>query len=291
MRIIVITDKSERHYYFANKIISASGNVVGVFCSSKDINQTKMQVIKRIIKRKIVVRTVLNKILNLVFRKYGLKFIEQKESAELEYFGGSSVTFNAGLGGFEVEHIEGKYGSINNTHYVDKIRSLSPDVIVVMGACLLGQQIINSARYVINMHTGLSPYYRGGYTNFWPFIKKQYGYFGVTIHVLSVGIDSGDIVYTAQPEVSCEDDFYSINCKSIILGTDLMVQTLDLILADKLCAKKQWTKGLLFHNYDWNYYYAYRYLSDSDKYMQKYMDLEKAYSLDHVDLVNNGRVL
>jgi methionyl-tRNA formyltransferase len=291
VRIIVITDKSERHYYFASRIISATGKVVGVFCASKNIHQTKLQVLKKIIKRKIIIRTALNKIFNLIFRKYGLKFNERKEKAEWDFFCGSSEKFIASSDGLVVEYIESKYGSINNMHYVDKIRSLSPDVIVVMGACLLGRQIINSATYVINMHTGLSPYYRGGFTNFWPFIKKEYGYFGVTIHMLSCGIDSGDIVYTARPEISYDDDFASINCKSIILGTDLMVQTMELISSGKLCAIKQWTKGFVFHNHDWNYYYVYKYFSCKSKYVSRYKNLEYNNSLDDVNLVNNGRLM
>ena len=95
-----------------------------------------------------------------------------------------------------------------------------------MGTCLLKKKIISLAPNVINMHTGLSPYYRGGWTNFFPIIDNVYGHFGVTIHRMSIGIDSGDIIFSSQTKIDLNDDYFSINCKAISDGTIIMIKTI-----------------------------------------------------------------
>ena len=109
------------------------------------------------------------------------------------------------------------------------------------------------------MHTGLSPYYRGGNTNFWPFIYREFDCFGVTIHKLSTGIDSGDIVYNRQVLTEEEDTYSSINCKAIILGTELMINAIKSIENNQIKAIKQWERGKLFNNRDFNNFYVKRY--------------------------------
>ena len=62
---------------------------------------------------------------------------------------------------------------MNNDNCVLKIRELKPDLIIVFGAALIGQDIIDIPKLALNLHTGLSPYFRGGYSNLWPYIEKR----------------------------------------------------------------------------------------------------------------------
>ncbi len=156
-----------------------------------------------------------------------------------------------------------------------------------MGTCLIGKEIISSAPHVLNIHTGLSPYYRGGYTNLWPFIEEDYGFFGVTIHKMSLGIDSGDIIFTKSPDVYPDDTFGKINNRCIKIGTELMIKAIKNIEEGKITAVKQWTKGKLFKNRDVNSYIAYRYFKKQDKYMAKYCDLELKNLLPEIRIIND----
>jgi len=51
----------------------------------------------------------------------------------------------------------------------------------------------------INMHMGLSPYYRGSSCNFWALFDSNTHLVGSSIHLLSKGLDNGKILYHALP--------------------------------------------------------------------------------------------
>ncbi len=55
------------------------------------------------------------------------------------------------------------------------------------------------SRKAINIHMGTSPYYRGSSCNFWACYDKNFDFVGATIHFLSPGLDSGDILFHAFP--------------------------------------------------------------------------------------------
>ena len=288
MKIVILTDSSERHFYFCNRIINECDSVVGVFLGTKQKPEGLFSTIRKYLRRKIFLRSVFNKFINLIFLRYGNQFeLEKLESEEL-YFGGSKDKFNSSKSDLFCETVTPAVGSINNKAYIEKIKKLKPDVIIVMGSCLIGKEIINISKHVINMHTGLSPYYRGGYTNLWPFLRKDYGFFGVTIHAMSSGIDSGAIIYSARPDVCLGDSYGSINSKAIILGTDLMIATMGHISENDLTTKSQWLSGNLFHNYHFNYYIAYKYLKNKNTFTREYCRLERDNKLPVLQLVSNG---
>jgi methionyl-tRNA formyltransferase len=59
----------------------------------------------------------------------------------------------------------------------------------------------------LNIHMGLSPYYRGTSCNFWAMYDFLPNYVGATIHYLSKGLDSGPMIFHSVPEFNNEDPF------------------------------------------------------------------------------------
>ncbi|HLD49723.1 MAG TPA: formyltransferase family protein, partial [bacterium] len=98
----------------------------------------------------------------------------------------------------------------------------------------------------LNMHTGLSPYYRGGQCTFWCFYENDLEHAGVTVHHLTQKIDGGDIVYTAQPIIEAGDTVRSLECKLVKLGTEKMVQAISEVHAGTAPRTKQTREGKLF---------------------------------------------
>jgi methionyl-tRNA formyltransferase len=76
------------------------------------------------------------------------------------------------------------------------------------------------------LHLGLSPFYRGSGTNFWPIVDGHLEYIGSTIHALDAGVDSGPIAHQGRPEIELSDTAHSIGCKAMLVGFQKMVQTL-----------------------------------------------------------------
>ena len=289
MRIVILTHSKERHYYLCNQIIEKTGSVVGVITGAKVINRSRYESLKNRLKNfKFYIK---NRFLNALFIKYGKRLLKEKELAEEKFFGGSKEHFYKNHKELLIESVTPKYRSINDEYYISLIREKKPDIIVVMGTCLIGREIISSAKYVINMHTGLSPYYRGGNTNLWPFIENDFGYFGVTIHLMSLGIDSGSIIFTKRPKIEQSDNYGTINSKAIVLGVKLMVKAIEYIEDNRLNSIEQWEEGKLFFDRDWNSYLAYRYFKNRDRFISTYCELQKEDRLPKLKLIENGEVL
>ena len=74
---------------------------------------------------------------------------------------------------------------------------LKSDVYVVFGSSYIKGELVNFLvkQKAINIHAGVSPYYRGTDCNFWALYDDNPHIVGTTIHLLSKGLDSGPMLY------------------------------------------------------------------------------------------------
>jgi folate-dependent phosphoribosylglycinamide formyltransferase PurN len=97
--------------------------------------------------------------------------------------------------------------------------ALNSDVYVVFGSSFIKGWLIDHLveNNAINIHMGVSPYYRGSSCNFWALYDDNVHLMGATIHMLSKGLDSGDILYHVAPTTAnCSNafDFTMMSVKS-----------------------------------------------------------------------------
>ena len=86
-------------------------------------------------------------------------------------------------------------GSINSERVLNALLGAKCDYVAVFGCGIINDDIISQFNgRIINAHQGLSPYYRGSATNFWPFVNNELQFVGVTMHYIDKGIDTGNIV-------------------------------------------------------------------------------------------------
>ena len=87
--------------------------------------------------------------------------------------------------------------------------ALEADVIIVFGASWIRGPLIDRLieKKALNIHMGVSPYYRGSSCNFWALYDGNPNLVGATIHMLSKGLDSGDMLYHAKPKNEAVDPF------------------------------------------------------------------------------------
>lgn len=155
-----------------------------------------------------------------LIRRHFNAFHEQ-EILSFKKFVVSGETFIRSKTLFEVED-----GRINDQDIIDKIKEIEPKILIVLSTSLLKDFFINTfPKKIINIHAGLSPYYRGSGTNVFPFYNGELEYVGMTIHYMDVGIDSGDIILQGRPFFERGDNTHTIGCKNIILGAKLMIET------------------------------------------------------------------
>ena len=93
---------------------------------------------------------------------------------------------------------------INNKETEIFTRELQPDLIVVSGTALIKEPLLSTpvSIGIINLHTGLSPYVKGGpnCTN-WCIANNTFQWVGNTIMWLNAGIDAGNIITTETVDI------------------------------------------------------------------------------------------
>ena len=199
MNVLVLTSNNYRHNYFTYRICE-SFNVIGVFCEEKEFNPNQNYKNE---KEKILLK----------------KWVDFREKEEKKTFGKYKEL---------IKKYDDKCFNLNkkeiNSERVENVARNS-DIAVVFGTSIINDDLLNIVP-MINMHLGLSPYYRGSGTNFWPFYNNEPEYCGVTIHKLSTIVDGGEIIHQGIPKIEENDNPHSIGNKVIKIGTELMIKTL-----------------------------------------------------------------
>ena len=90
---------------------------------------------------------------------------------------------------------------------------LKSDCYVVFGSSYIKGELANFliSKKTINIHAGLSPYYRGTDCNFWALYDNNPHLVGATIHLLSKGLDNGPILYHAMPDLKSNNFEYTMS--------------------------------------------------------------------------------
>ena len=238
-RVVVLCGESYRHRHFANRL-SESCNVVAVVNERMGLH-LGMGFPRRCLElaRGFQFRP------SHIYAKTHCRALELCRSRgvyeQVLGPGGQKLRLRPGAQHIRLE------SSVNLRANVERIRALQPDVIAVSGARLLSQAVLQlPARAAINMHGGLSPYYRGAESVFWALYNREPQYVGVTIHLLSSGIDAGPIVYSARPPIDPDDNEMTLFAKMYGLGCELMVRAVQDAVAGRLQTVPQWTTGRLY---------------------------------------------
>lgn len=94
--------------------------------------------------------------------------------------------------------------SINNEDVLKFIKSIQPDLIIVSGTDIIKEPLISLpvSIGIINLHTGLSPFVKGGpnCTN-WCIANNEWQLVGNTVMWLNAGIDTGNIITTETIDI------------------------------------------------------------------------------------------
>ena len=119
---------------------------------------------------------------------------------------------------------------VREAECVEFIRERQPEIIVVAAfGQILPKELLDLPKYgCINVHASLLPKYRGAAPIQWAVINGD-KVSGVTIMRMDVGLDTGDIIETAETEISPEETGGSLFGKLEKLGAKLLVETMEKI--------------------------------------------------------------
>jgi methionyl-tRNA formyltransferase len=120
-----------------------------------------------------------------------------------------------------LQHVRG----INTEEGVGAVASLRPDVILVFGTGIVGKRVLSQAgKTALNMHTGISPHYRGCDCYFWPLYNRELHMLGATVHECVKEVDGGRIFGTTGVQLQPNDGLYEVFARCISAGADLYIR-------------------------------------------------------------------
>lgn len=115
--------------------------------------------------------------------------------------------------------------SVNSDECRNLLASQRPDLVVVNGTRIISKATLGatSARF-INIHTGTTPLYRGVHGGYWALAQQDPQGFGVTVHFVDTGIDTGTILKQGQVEPTADDNFTTYPYLQYAVGLPLLKQ-------------------------------------------------------------------
>ncbi|QUH26214.1 methionyl-tRNA formyltransferase [Serpentinicella alkaliphila] len=117
---------------------------------------------------------------------------------------------------------------LRDSEYVELIRKMKPDVIVVVAyGQILPKEILDIPPYgCINVHASLLPKYRGAAPINWAIIDGE-KVTGVTTMYMDVGLDTGDMILKGEIEIGEDETAEELHNRLSILGAKTLKETLE----------------------------------------------------------------
>ena len=115
-----------------------------------------------------------------------------------------------------------------------------PDVIVVVAyGKILPKNILDIPKYgCVNVHASLLPKLRGASPIQWSIVTGEEET-GVTTMLMDEGLDTGDMLLTAKTDILDEDNAETLHDRLSILGSNLIIETLEGLENNTIAPKKQ----------------------------------------------------
>lgn len=122
---------------------------------------------------------------------------------------------------------------INDPQTAAFTTEMAPDIIIVSGTGLIKKPLVEIKvnTGIINLHTGLSPFVKGGpnCTN-WCIANNEWHHTGNTIMWLNAGIDSGNIITTEQIDIRGASDLFAAHLTVMEHAHDLYIRAVEYLV-------------------------------------------------------------
>lgn len=129
--------------------------------------------------------------------------------------------------------------NLKDPEFIDKLRGFKPDLMVVVAFRMLPKVVWGIPPYgTINLHGSLLPQYRGAAPIHWAIINGEKET-GVTTFFINQHIDTGAVISQKKIEIETQETTGSLSDKLQSLGSDLVINTVDLIASGKVIPKPQ----------------------------------------------------
>lgn len=183
MKIALFSSNQSRHIFFAEQLISRGHDVHMV----QEVSTLTPGKKKGIFRRSPTMA----------------RYFERVIAAERTLFGTPRDIVGAG----SVVHVP--MGEISGEPLDKFEQALNCDVVILFGCSYIKGGLAEAliAKKAVNIHMGISPFFRGNSCNFWALYDDHPEWVGATVHRLDKGLDSGPILFYSFPDVIANDPF------------------------------------------------------------------------------------
>jgi len=125
--------------------------------------------------------------------------------------------------------------SVNSVDCIEFIKKEKPDLIIVNGTRIISKKVLDCTDAVFfNTHLGITPKYRGVHGGYWAIANEDKDNFGVTVHLVDSGIDTGGVLFQQKILTKNKDNFSTYTYLQIGEGISIMKKAIDNFINDQL---------------------------------------------------------
>ncbi len=209
MRILLFSGSHSRHLFVLSKLLQLDADFRVV-----------------VMERESVMPEIPKNIASRDRSNFDLHF---KNRLETESAAFGELTFRSTYSGIDMTVCNSK--TLNSKETVDFVKRETNDVCIVFGSDLINGDLLQSLPTLsLNFHLGLSPWYKGSATLFWPFFFMEPQCAGITIHKIVAAADAGEILHQSVPILKTGMGIHDVGVATVLQGVNDLVSALEKII-------------------------------------------------------------
>jgi methionyl-tRNA formyltransferase len=226
MKILIITGSHPRHLYIHQAVLESGAECAAIIMERENLQPSPPSDISE------------------HDRKNFIRHFEDRFKVEAEIFGDvqPNVMFDS------IPTIYCTSETLNSDNVASFVKEFSPDLAFIFGPDLIKDPLLSVLpKDRVNLHLGLSPWYRGSATLFWPFYFLQPQFAGATFHQILPEADSGAILHQCVPKLVVGDGIHDVGVKVVVQArSDLNKLLKSYLNKEGWSYKEQTSSGRLF---------------------------------------------
>ncbi|WP_262692107.1 formyltransferase family protein [Kordiimonas aestuarii] len=249
MKVVFITGDHPRHSYIA-RALASTGHLTAIISERRDAFVPEPP-------------AHLSEALKTLFRHHFAK----REGCEARHFGTLEWP--------DIPRHDTTMDALNGKETQALLSHHKPDLLLSYGCHMLSSETLDCVvgeRW--NIHGGLSPWYKGAITHFWPSYMLEPQMTGMTVHDLTTALDAGDVVHQCAADLVRGDGLHDLAARAVLkLAKELPDLIEKLARGEKIKKHAHKTTGKLWPSRDWRPEHLHTiYTVYNDRIVDHYLD-------------------
>ncbi|MBT9370920.1 formyl transferase [Rhizobium sp. CSW-27] len=150
-----------------------------------------------------------------------------------------------------------RVATLNSKDTQALLQKMQPDVVFLISCRPLSRGLLASIRCpLLNFHAGINPAYRGQMGGYWSRVERDEENFGATVHLVDIGIDTGDTLYEVRVTPSRHDTIATYPLLLTAAGTGIAIKAIEDALNGTMQPRRPTGRSVLrFPPPVWTYLY------------------------------------